>query len=229
MRVLVVADDPEVRALRSRDLERAGHEVSASDGTHATARARATRPDVLLLAEAGATSAVRLLLARARAAAERALPALLLFDDTSPWLRAALPDDFAPAGVLPAVEADALGIDAALRMLVTGQPVGGRTSIGAVVFDRAGRRLEGPAADVSLTPSEAAVLALLVARPGEFVSVAAIARALWGDALTDRYARGAIRSHVHTLRGKLVSAGLPDAIESKSAVWYRLVTEAVSR
>lgn len=106
MRVLVVAEDAEVRAARARDLERAGHETcAASDAAYVAARVRAERPDALLVVAPGATSAIRQLLSRARSAAEASVPALLLLDGGLVWLRASLPADLAPATVLAASDA----------------------------------------------------------------------------------------------------------------------------
>ncbi len=197
MRVLVVAEDAEVRAARARDLERVGHEVIAADGAHLTARVRAAAPDALVVVAPASTSALRLLLGRARAAAEVEVPAVVLLDGGSLWL------------------------------LLAGSSRTLRAATGTAVFERVGRRLAGPAGEVSLTPSEAAVLAHLAAQPGAFVSMAQLAHTLWGEASTDRYARGAIRTHIHTLRGKLAAAGVPDAIESRSAVGYRIAAGAV--
>lgn len=70
------------------------------------------------------------------------------------------------------------------------------------------------------------MLTLLAAAPGAFVPTAELARALWGDALADRYARGALRSHVHTLRGKLAAAGFGGVVESRSGIGYRIVLDA---
>src|SRR5687768_7888335 len=103
MRALLVADDPEVRALHAAALQRAGHEVcAASDAASVTARVRAARPELLVLAGAGAP--LRRTLERARGSAEAPLPALLLLPATSAWLRTGLPGDLLPAAAL---EADA--------------------------------------------------------------------------------------------------------------------------
>lgn len=229
VRVLVVADDAEVRATRARDLELGGHEVcGTSDGAHLAARVRAGRPEALLVVAPGSTSELRMLLSRARDAAEAALPALLLFPNDSLWLHAALPNDLAPAVALATSATDASSIGEALTALLAGAPRTRSVRIGEVVFDGARRQLIGPAAGVSLTPSESAVLSLLVARPGEFVAMSVLARALWGDPLTDRHAQGAIRSHVHTLRGKLREAGFAGSVESRLGAGYRLVLDGSS-
>ena len=232
MRVLVIADDAEVRAACAGHLDRAGHEVSAtSEAARATERVRSTRPEALLVVASGATSALRLLLGRLRDAAEAPLPALLLLDAASLWLRAPLPADLAPAVAIAARDADAPRITAALAALLDGAPRVTSTALGGVTFERVRRRLiagnaSGAPAEVGLTPSEAAVLGLLVAQPGAFVAAGDIAHALWGTPLADRYARGAIQTHVHTLRGKLGAAGFLGAVESKTGVGYRLTLES---
>jgi len=228
--VLVVAEEAGDATALARELERAGHEpCGASDGAHVAARVRSTRAEALLVAAPGSTSALRLLLLRAREAAEAPLPAVLLLDGGSVWLRTALPQDLAPATALPAGEAGAARLAGALAALVAGDPGPEQVSIGGVAFERAGHRLAGPGGCSSLTPSEAAVLSLFVAAPGAFTSTAELARALWGQVLTDRHARGAIRSHVHTLRGKLAAAGFAGVVESRAGVGYRLVEGPLPR
>jgi DNA-binding response OmpR family regulator len=223
VRVLVIAGDAEDRAGYSAALERAGGEVcGACAPPQATAQVRATQPDALLVVGPGwTTTALRLLLTRAREAAEAALPVVVILDGASVWLRAALPDDLAPAAAV-AWPAEAATIQRAFASLAAGQPPSHRGGIGEVTVEYASRRLGGPAGEVWLTPSEAAVLAALHARPEAFVPTVDLARALWGELLTDRHARGAIRSHVHTLRGKLRAAGFTGAVESKPGVGYRL-------
>ncbi len=231
MRVLVVADDAEVRATLAGHLDRAGHEVcGASEPAGATERVRSTRPEALVVASSGATSAMRLLLGRLRDAAEAPLPALLLLDAASLWLRAPLPADLAPAVGIAARDADAPRIATALAGVLASAPHVTSTALGGVTFERTRRRLiagdaSGASTEVGLTPSEAAVLGLLVAAPGAFVAAGDIAHALWGTPLADRYARGAIRTHVHTLRGKLDAAGFLGGVESKTGVGYRLIVE----
>jgi DNA-binding response OmpR family regulator len=48
---------------------------------------------------------------------------------------------------------------------------------------------------------------------------------LWATPILDRHMRGAIRSHVHTLRGKLSTAGFAGSVESKTGEGYRLMLE----
>lgn len=221
MRVLLIVPEPEAGADVARDLERAGHEVAIADVAHAVARVRAMAPRALVVRGPIATGDLRLLLARARSAAEAALPALLLLGDDSPWLRAPLPDDLAPAAAL-AVDSGPAAIARALEEMDGDRPArGGR--IGEAMIEYASRRLSGPSGEAWLTPSEAAVLAALAREPGAFASTLDLARALWGEAVTDRHARGAIRSHIHTLRGKLVAAGVAATVEARSGVGYRLV------
>ena len=133
MRALVIAEDAEVRAALARGLERAGYEASGtSDAAHVTARVRAARPEALVLVAPASTSALRLLLSRARAAAETPLPAVLLLDGGSLWLRTALPEDLAPAAALAMLEADGARIAGALAALLADVSPRGSERIGAL-------------------------------------------------------------------------------------------------
>ena len=221
MRVLVIADHAEQRAARARDVDRAGHEACGlSRRLEVTARVRATRPDVLLIELAVSTSDLRALLMRARGAAEAALSAVVMLEAGSVWLHAALPDDLAPAVGLEA-SADARDLGRAFDALAAGQAEDGR--VGEATVEYRTRRLVGPGGEAWLTPSEAAVFALLAATPGAFVEPEAVARALWGRPIADRHALGAIRSHLYTLRRKLRAAGLLGTVESRTGVGYRMV------
>ncbi len=222
--MLVVAEDSEVRAAWLRDLDRAGYEGgSGSDRAHVSRQVREMQAEALLVVAAGSTSELRLLLARARAAAEAPLPAVVLVDDGSLWLRAALPEDLGPAVALPGRPLDASRVIAAIEALVAGRSDAEDGMLGGVSFALREHRLLGPDAEADLTPSETGVLSLLAARPGAYMPVEALSQALWGAPLTDSHARGALRSHVYTLRRKLRTAGFAGVVESRTGVGYRLV------
>ena len=78
-----------------------------------------------------------------------------------------------------------------------------------------------------LTHSESAVLVELIREGRGAVTHDRIAQALWGRAFADRYGRASIRSHMHTLRRKLDSIGLAEAVSSVPGVGYRLTIDGV--
>ena len=228
MRILVVANDAGARAQRAAEVARAGREAcAASTVAGLTAQVRAARPDVLLLVTAGGGEA-RLAVKRARAAAERPLPVLLL-PATSTWPRAGVPEDLRPAAALVASEADGPAIRDALAALASWRIELARTyRAGPLMFAPRQRLVEGSCGRASLTASEGALLAALCEAGSEArgpASIATIAEALWGVAVDDRPARAAVRAHVRTLRRKLAAVGAPDAVEVHRGVGYWLVLE----
>ena len=95
-------------------------------------------------------------------------------------------------------------------------------SFGRIVFDRAGGKLRGPAGTVALTPSEGVILGALLDAAGEVVRLETLAHTLWGRTFVDGRMQASIRSHVHTLRARLRSAGLDRAVVVVRGIGYRL-------
>ena len=226
MRALVVADDRRQREAASRSVERAGHEVCGSCGTaEAIAAVRRSAPDLLVVEIAGGGGALRRLVQRVREAAERPLPALLMLPRSSSWLYGQLPPDLLPAAAVSADGASASDVELALAQVAApgGPAPVPHASFAPIAFDRVGGEIHGPAGGVALTPSEGVILGALLEAPGDVVTLATLAHVLWGSAVVDGYARGAIRSHIHTLRAKLRSAGLDGAVATLRGFGYRLI------
>jgi DNA-binding response OmpR family regulator len=189
---------------------------------------------VLVVDLGGGAAALRALIGRARHAAEHPLPVLLLLPDSSSWLRGVLPRDLLPAVTLPAREAAAAALARAFAQLSgddlpSTRAEASRIAGGALPplrFDPRGREVGGPDGAVRLTHSEAAIFGLLVRGDGDVVDHDGLAQELWSVDVADRHSRAAIRSHVHTLRGKLRSVGLAGAVASLPGVGYRLAGAA---
>jgi DNA-binding response OmpR family regulator len=91
---------------------------------------------------------------------------------------------------------------------------------GALSIDPSTRRASVNGIAVALTPTEYAIVELLVRRSPSVVSRDAIANHAWTDAL-DPIASNSIDVHVTRLRAKLVGAGV--RLEPVRSVGYRLV------
>lgn len=220
--LLLISRDPTALDAWRRGLGEAGVPIAgALSPMEAPLRLRATRPSMLVLLEPWSSDEARDTIERCRAAAESALPVILVLW-SSPWLHTPLPLDFAPASVLDASKATAADLVRAARLLSGDEMAPDRLVAGTLTLDPAERRLRGPAGDAFLTPSEAILLSALLGHPREVVRVEEVARALWGTPVGDAHARAAIRTHLHTLRRKLASVGARDAIRSVSGVGYRL-------
>ena len=225
--LLLIGHDPGMLAVWRRGLAQAGVTVAGALGpVEAPLRLRALRPSMLVLVEPATIGEACATAERCRAAAESGLPLLLLLLPSSPWLRAPLPPDLPPASILDASTATPADLVRAARLLAGDEAGTFEFVAGELALDPAERRLRGPAGDAFLTPSEATLLATLLDRPREVVRAEEVARALWGTPVGDAHARAAIRTHLHTLRRKLVSVGASDAVRSVTGVGYRLQVEA---
>jgi DNA-binding response OmpR family regulator len=98
--------------------------------------------------------------------------------------------------------------------------LGVRLRAGALSIDPATRRASVNGSTLALTPTEYAIVELLVRRSPSVVSRDAIANHAWTDAL-DPIASNSIDVHVTRLRAKLVGAGV--RLEPIRTVGYRLV------
>jgi two-component system copper resistance phosphate regulon response regulator CusR len=98
--------------------------------------------------------------------------------------------------------------------------LGVRLRAGALTIDPATRRASVDGSVLALTPTEYAIVELLVRRSPSVVSRDAIANHAWTDAL-DPIASNSIDVHVTRLRAKLVGAGV--RLEPIRSVGYRLV------
>lgn len=224
--LLLIGHDPGALSVWRRGLAQAGVAAAGARGPiEAPLLLRALRPSTLVLVEPASVSEARATVVRCRAAAESSLPVLLLLSPSSPWLRAPLPDDLAPASALDVSTATPVDLVRAARLLAGDEWAMAAPAAGGIALDLAERRLRGPAGDAFLTPSEAALLATLLGRPREVVRAEEIARALWGTPVGDAHARAAIRTHLHTLRRKLASVGADGAVRSVTGVGYRLQAE----
>ena len=224
MRVLVVAEGSRSESL-GRRLRDAGHEVSASGAQGLSLEVLRRQPESLVVELASDDSGSwRRVIERARATSQRRLPALLLLPESSYWLRSPLPVELMPARALPASDADGESLRRALSALVAidGARAPVRRAGGALQLDRQERLVVGPEGSARLTGSETTLLATLLDGGGGVVTAERIAEGLWGRPEVDRYVRGAIRSHMHTLRQKLRTTGLGEAIVSVPGVGYRL-------
>src|ERR1019366_2307064 len=98
--------------------------------------------------------------------------------------------------------------------------LGVRLRAGGLIIDPATRIASVNGAELALTPTEYAIVELLVRRSPAVVSRETIANHPWTDAL-DPIASNSIDVHVTRLRAKLVGAGL--RLEAVRSVGYRLV------
>jgi two-component system, OmpR family, alkaline phosphatase synthesis response regulator PhoP len=221
-RILVVDDEPSIVLAVKDELIFEGYEVdSAADGHEALAKARALRPDVLLL--------------------DLMLPGLNGFE-VCRRLRPEMPGMWVIIFTVRGQEADRItGFEAgaddyvtkpfSLRELVARVKVGLRrqhghsaqpvSAFGEIELDRQAHRVTKRGAEVALTRREFEILELLARRPGEVVTRDDFLDQLWGEEvyITHRV----IDTHVAALRKKIEDdPNNPKYVLSVRGIGYKL-------
>ena len=199
-RVLVVDDDPDIRAIISDNLVPEGYQVrTEADVTAAHDAVHAFQPHVVVLDVMFAGVPDGIELAR-RLQSEAGVPVLLVSGDVS--MRTQLEgfdagaDDFVTK---PVVMAELIArIRAVLRR--TGHGDGEVWSLGDAVIDTAARTTTVDGEDVELTKIEFDLLVTLIRHRGHVVSKQQLLVEVWGF---DAYDPNLVEVHMSALRRKL--------------------------
>jgi two-component system alkaline phosphatase synthesis response regulator PhoP len=200
--ILVVDDEPQIAGIARDYLERAGYRVTvAGDGADAVAKARAQRPDLIVLDLAlprmdglDVTRAIR---------KDSSVPIIMLtarVDETDKLVGLELGADdyitkpFSPRELVARVRAVFRRIDEPPQR-------GDVIRAGDVTVDRRRMAVTVGARAVALTPTEFELLATLARHPGRVFTRAQLLDAIRGDEI-ESYDR-AIDAHVKNVRRKL--------------------------
>lgn len=182
MRVLVVDDDPEVRDLLVRALERDGHIVaSAIDLVRARSELALSAPEVVVL-DVGLPDGTGIELCRELRSEGRSVPILLLTARSEVAQRV----DGLDAGADDFLGKPFAVAELRARVRALGRR---RTSLAPTRIERAGtsldlgaRRAARKGREVALTPREWAILDALAAREGRVVPRSVLLEEVWGEA-----------------------------------------------
>jgi two-component system phosphate regulon response regulator PhoB len=221
-RILIVEDEPDILALLTFHLVKAGYRVStAASGTDGLRAAREDRPALVILDlmlpglsgfelierlrgdDSTRDIAVLMLTAR-REEADRIQGLSLGADDY-------LTKPFSPQELV-------LRVAAILRRTTAAAAPGDRLVIGPISIDRAAHRVSIDGSEIELTPTEYKLLLLLAERRGRVQGRAQLLETVW-DAAPDIQTR-TVDMHVQRLRAKLGAAG--ELIETVRGFGYRL-------
>ena len=222
-RILIVEDEPDILALVTFHLAKAGYRVStAANGSDGLRAAREDRPAIIILDlmlpgisgfdlierlradEATRDIAVLMLTAR-REEADRIRGLSLGADDY-------LTKPFSPQELV-------LRVAAILRRTTAAAASpGDRFVIGPISIDRAAHRVSIDGNEIELTPTEYRLLLMLAERRGRVQGRAKLLESVW-DAAPDIQTR-TVDMHVQRLRAKLGPAG--ELIETVRGFGYRL-------
>ena len=220
-KVLVVDDEPAIRRLLARTLERSDYRViEAADGRAAMNALGIDKPDLVLL-DLGLPDrdGLELLPLIARPGG----PAVLVVSarDATAEKVAAL-DLGAEDFVTKPFDSEELlaRVRAALRRRATAGGQAAVVVLGEVTVDLLARQVARAGAPVHLTPKEWGVIAALAAHPGRVVTHVHLLRTVWGAAHESdiEYLRVVIRA----LRQKLEAGPTPTLIRNEPGVGYRL-------
>jgi len=229
-RILVVDDEPDIVALVSYHLAKAGYRVTtAASGTDALSLARHERPGLVVLdlmlpgmsgyevlealrAEDGTRDIAVLMLTARKEEPDRIRGLSLGADDY-------LTKPFSPQELV-------LRVGAILRRVAaSGSTSGDHLVLGPINIDRAGHKVHVDGEEIELTPTEFKLLLTLAERRGRVQARGHLLETVW-DAAPDIQTR-TVDMHVQRLRTKLGAAG--DLIETVRGFGYRLRAAGQSR
>lgn len=219
MKILVVDDDPGLRALVGLALERAGFTVvTAADGQVALMQAAREAPDLIVL-DQGLPEVDGLEVCR-RIRARSEVPIIFLTardDELDRILGLELGADdyvtkpFSPRELVARVKA--------ILKRVRG-PVGEVLRHGVLELDAGRHACTVLGVEVAVTGTELTILRALMLAGGRVTGRPQLVDAVWGagSPVADR----TLDSHLRNLRAKLAAAGCPDAIETLHGVGLRM-------
>ena len=221
-KVLVVDDEPAIRRLLARALERADYRVIEADTARAAlASLDIDKPDLVLL-DLGLPDRDGLELLPLLTKPPGPAVIIVSARDATAEKVAALDlgaDDF----VTKPFDSEELlaRVRAGLRRRARGDTAEPVVRTGDLVIDHTRRRVERAGTEVHLTPKEWAVLALLARHPGRVITHVHLLRTVWGPAHEHdvEYLRVVMRA----LRQKLeADASVPVLLRNEPGVGYRL-------
>lgn len=221
-RVLVAGSEPDLNAVVTYHLARAGYRVStAAGGQEALDTARDERPTLIVLdAKLTGLSGYDVLAELRQREDTNEIGVLFLNNrerESDRIKSLTMGADDCLARPFSAEEL-VLRVRALLRRLIApGLTAGGRLSVGPIVFDRTAHRVLVNGMDVNLTATEFKLLRTLMQREGRLQSRAELLETVWG--VRSDVATRTVDMHMQRLRHKLGAAG--PYIETVRGAGYR--------
>jgi DNA-binding response OmpR family regulator len=223
LRVLIVDDEPDVRALVRSSLALSRQEltpIEAADGDEALALIYSERPDLVVLDLALPRRDGFVLLEQVRQKSD--LPIIVLTargleEDKIKGLQLGADDyltkPFSPRELVARIES-------VLRRATSRSPRGGAIESHDLLIDLTARRVRRGGKDIHFTPTEFNLLAELATHPGEALSHDALLTRVWGPEY--RYETQYLKVYVGRLRDKIEpSPEDPRLIQTVRGVGYR--------
>lgn len=204
--VLIVEDDRNIAELLQMYLEKEGYAVTvAADGGQGLAKFRAIKPDLVLLDVMmpvmdgiTATSKIRefsnapIILLTAKSETEDKVLGLNVGADDY------ITKPFVPVEVLARVRSQ---LRRCAQLGSRPEEGSGSITIGGIILDDRTKTVTVDGEPVSLTPTEYAILHLLMANPGKVFSTKVLYESVWQEAALG--SEGAVAVHIRHLREKI--------------------------
>lgn len=227
--VLIVEDDRNIAELLQMYLEKEGYAVTvAADGGQGLAKFRAIKPDLVLLDVMmpvmdgiTATSKIRefsnapIILLTAKSETEDKVLGLNVGADDY------ITKPFVPVEVLARVRSQ---LRRYAQLGSRPEEGSGSITIGGIVLDDRTKTVTVEGEPVSLTPTEYAILHLLMANPGKVFSTKVLYESVWQEAALG--SEGAVAVHIRHLREKIEpDPKHPQWLLTVRGIGYRLTGE----
>ena len=212
--ILIVDDDIHIGNLLEETLHRAGYAVRRTySGTEAALLLERERPDLILLDLMLPGLSGEELLARIRGVPVIVVSARADLDSKVSLLLGGAADY-----VTKPFQTKELLARIAARLREA--PAGTEIAWGPLRLDAAARAASAPGGQVRLTPTECAILKLLMGSPGQVITKSLLLDRIALD--TPDCTETSLKMHVSNLRRKLREAGAGDCIEAVWGIGFRL-------
>ena len=214
--ILIVDDDIHIGNLLEETLLRENYTILRTySGTEAALLLERERPDLILLDLMLPGLSGEELLGRIRGIPVIVVSARADLDSKVSLLLGGAPDYITK----PSQTRELLARIAA-RLREAPSPAASELSFGALRLDAAARELSAPGGQVRLTPTECAILKLLMGSPGQVITKSLLLDRIALD--TPDCTETSLKMHVSNLRRKLREAGAGDCIEAVWGIGFRL-------
>lgn len=215
-RILIVEDEKNIVDILSFNLGREGYDtLEAYDGEMGLKLALEENPDLILLDLMLPGLSGEELLARIRGVPVIVVSARADLDSKVSLLLGGAADY-----VTKPFQTKELLARIAARLREAPSPAGTEIAWGPLRLDAAARAASAPGGQVRLTPTECAILKLLMGSPGQVITKSLLLDRIALD--TPDCTETSLKMHVSNLRRKLREAGAGDCIEAVWGIGFRL-------
>ena len=215
-RILIIDDDVHIGNMLEELLTREGYQVSrAYSGTEALLALSAARPDLVLL-----DLMLPGLLGEEVLPRMQGVPVIVLSARADTDSKVSLLLGGAADYITKPFDAKELLARIAVALRGSGRQLSDTLTHGPLRLDRTARQVFVNGTEVRLTPTQYAILKLLMSNPSQVITKSLLLERLSGE--TPDCTEGSLKMHVSNLRKKLRDAGAGDPIEAVWGIGFKL-------